>query len=51
MSEHGTCCETKSSSKCCWIWPVIISLLLTCIATSLWQIEGHLATMAKAGGH
>jgi hypothetical protein len=46
MSEtENNCCSKKSRCKC--IYAVLHFLILTCMATSLWQISGHLAELAE----
>ncbi|MBT4524578.1 MAG: hypothetical protein HOI88_03235 [Phycisphaerae bacterium] len=44
-SENNCCSAKKSGCKC--LYAVLHLLILTCIATSLWQISGHLAELAE----
>jgi len=48
MSENEK--SSCSSGKCPWkcIYAALHILILTCVASSLWQISGHLAEMAAA---
>ncbi|MBT5409930.1 MAG: hypothetical protein OR996_04540 [Phycisphaerales bacterium] len=52
MSQESNCCSEPKSSCCkkttgkC-IYALLHILILTCMATSLWQISGHLADLAS----
>ncbi|MBC8201540.1 MAG: hypothetical protein H8E86_05780 [Planctomycetes bacterium] len=47
MSEsENNCCSAKRS-KCKCLYAVLHFLILTCMATSLWQISGHLAELVE----
>ena len=42
--QKSSCPASKIPMKC--IYAVLHILILTCMATSLWQISGHLAELA-----
>ena len=47
MSENeNNCCSAKRSKYKC-LYAVLHFLILTCMATSLWQISGHLAELVE----
>lgn len=52
--SSGSCPSCTSPAPCgkcklfrC-VFALVIAGLLTCIATGLWQIEGHIATIAAS---
>lgn len=50
MSESESCGASGACCRLCRIILVIvITGLLTCMATSLWQIEHHIQTIAEQG--
>lgn len=49
-SDSGQSCCTGGKSKVCgFLFKILIVGLLTCIASSLWEIEKALILMAKSG--
>lgn len=49
-SDSGQSCCTGGNSKFCgFLFKLLIVGLLTCIASSLWDIEKALTQMAKIG--
>lgn len=48
---NADACGSGTKSKCCvmtFIYKLAIAGLLTCMATSLWEIEKHLGVLASA---
>ncbi len=50
MSDNQTCGADSKCRLCRMILAIVVAGLLTCMATSLWQIEHHLRTIAEKCG-